>query len=194
MDDRLPLTLHPPERYALSDEQFYELCAANRDLRLERNANGEIVIMPPTGGETGRRNTSIIFQLELWNRQTGLGVVFESSTGFRLPNGANRSPDAAWIPRVTWEGLSEGEREGFLPLCPAFVVELRSRTDRREVLQAKLVEYIENGAQLGWLVDPMLRQVAVYVPGAAVAVLENPATVSADPVLPGFVLALDEIF
>lgn len=194
MDDRLPLTLYPPEQYALSDEQFYELCAANRDLRLERNANGEIVIMPPTGGETGRRNTKLIFQLELWNRQTGLGVVFESSTGFHLPNGANRSPDAAWIPRATCEGLSEGEREGFLPLCPAFVVELRSRTDRREVLQAKLVEYIENGAQLGWLVDPMLRQVAVYVPGAAVVVLENPATVSAEPVLPGFVLALDEIF
>lgn len=194
MDVQSPLTLHPPETHALTDDQFYELCAANRELCLERNANGEIVIMPPTGGKTGRRNTSIVFQIELWNRQSRLGVTFDSSTGFRLPNGANRAPDAAWIPLARWNALSETEQEGFLPLCPTFVVELRSHSDRLENLQAKMVEYLQNGAQLGWLIDPLLQQVEVYVPGADVTVLERPAQVSADPVLPNFVLALDEIF
>lgn len=188
------LTLHPPANHALTDEQFYELCAANRDLRLERTANGEIIVMSPTGGETGRRNTRILFQLEAWNRRAKLGVAFDSSTGFHLPNGADRSPDAAWIPLAQWEALSDTERERFLPLCPTFVVELRSPTDRLEVLQAKMSEYIDNGTQLGWLVDPTLQQVAIYQPGAAVVKLDNPAVVSADPVLPGFELELDDIF
>lgn len=187
------LTLSPPAINDLSDDQFYELCVANRDLRIERNSNGEIIIMPPTGGETGRRNNSISGQLWYWNHRVKLGVTFDSSTGFRLPNGAARSPDAAWIPQEQWNALTQKERAKLLPLCPAFVVELRSPTDRLEALQAKLAEYIENGSQLGWLIDPVLGRVEVYLPDRAVNILLNPAVVSGDPVLPGFELELAEI-
>ena len=178
----------------LSDAQFYALCAANRELRIERNSNGDIVIMAPTGGETSRRNSSIGGQLWLWNRRTKLGVVFDSAGGFHLPNGADRAPDAAWIPNAWWERLSVAERERFLPLSPLFAIELRSRTDRIGDLREKMREYIENGTELGWLLDPAERRVEVSRPGVAVEVLVDVARVSAEPVLPGFELELADIF
>lgn len=189
----IPLTLFPPNRHNLTDDQFYELCVANRDLRIERSSNGEIIIMPPTGGETGRRNNSISGQLWYWNHRVKLGVVFDSSTGFRLPNGATRSPDAAWIPQEQWNGLTQKERGKFLFLCPAFVVELRSPSDRLEALQAKLTEYIENGTKLGWLIDPVLSRVEVYSLDREIKILSHPTILSGEPVLMGFELDLTDI-
>ena len=188
------LTLLPPVDHALSDDQFYALCAANRDLHIERNSNGEIVIMAPTGGETGRRNLSLGGQLWLWNRRTKLGVAFDSSTGFRLPNGANRAPDAAWIPIAWWDSLRSEERDRFLPLAPLFLIELRSRTDRLETLRDKMQEYIDNGTELGWLIDPIDRTIEIYRPQTAVELQQNPSRLSADPILPGFILELEDIF
>jgi Uma2 family endonuclease len=188
------LTLLPPVDHALSDDQFYSLCAANRDLHIERNSNGEIVIMAPTGGETSRRNSGITFQLESWNRRTKLGVVFDSSGGFRLPNGANRAPDAAWIPKAWWDSLRPEERDRFLPLSPLFVIELRSRTDRLETLRDKMQEYIDNGTELGWLIDPSERCIEIYRPQASAEIRRNPSTLSANPTLPEFALNLDDIF
>ncbi|MGD1901394.1 MAG: Uma2 family endonuclease [Geitlerinemataceae cyanobacterium] len=188
------LTLHPPANYELSDEWFFELCAANRELHIERTASGEIVIMPPTGGDTGYQNSKLSFQLELWNRRTKLGATFDSSTGFRLPNGANRSPDASWLPKEQWDSLSPAQRKRFLPLSPLFAIELRSSTDTLKTLRAKMREYLENGTELGWLIDPFGKFVEVYRPDAEVVVLRDVRVVSADPVLPGFELELDDIF
>jgi Uma2 family endonuclease len=188
------LTLHPPANYEFSDEWFFDFCAANRDLHIERTANGEILIMAPTGGETGYRNSKLSFQLELWNRRTKLGVTFDSSTGFRLPNGANRSPDAAWIPNEWWERLSGEERQRFLPLSPLFAIELRSATDTPSTLRAKMQEYIDNGTELGWLIDPFERTVEVYRPEAEVTVWQDVQTISAAPNLPDFELELADIF
>ncbi|NJN62742.1 MAG: Uma2 family endonuclease [Coleofasciculaceae cyanobacterium RL_1_1] len=187
------LTLHPPANHELSDDWFFDFCAANRDLHIERTAHGEILIMAPTGGETGYRNSKLSFQLELWNRRTKLGVTFDSSTGFRLPNGANRSPDAAWIPNEWWERLSGEERQRFLPLSPLFAIELRSATDTPSTLRAKMQEYIDNGTELGWLIDPFERTVEVYRPEAEVTVWQGVQTISADPILPDFELELDDI-
>lgn len=178
----------------LTDEQFAQLCQANRDLRLERTATGELIIMPPAGGKTGRRNLNLSYQLGAWNYRTNLGVAFDSSTGFRLPKGGDRSPDAAWVAKDRWEALSEEEQEGFVPLCPDFVVELRSKTDSLATLQAKMREYQENGARLGWLLDPQRQQAEVYRLGQPVEVLQNPETLSGEDVLPGFVLTLKPIF
>ncbi len=188
------LTLHPPANHELSDDWFFDFCAANRDLHIERTANGEILIMAPTGGETGYRNSKLSFQLELWNRRTKLGVTFDSSTGFRLPNGANRSPDAAWIPNEWWERLSREERQRFLPLSPLFAIELRSATDTSSTLRAKMQEYIDNGTELGWLIDPFERTVEVYRPDAKVTVWQGVQTISAAPILPDFELELADIF
>ncbi|MGD1903278.1 MAG: Uma2 family endonuclease [Geitlerinemataceae cyanobacterium] len=188
------VTLLPPPNHELSDDWFFDFCVANRNLRIERNANGEIVIMPPTGGDTGRRNTSITGQLWAWNRRMKLGVAFDSSTGFHLPNGADRAPDAAWIPNAWWERFSPDERARFLSLSPLFAIELRSRTDRLDELRAKMREYLDNGTELGWLLDPKTRTVEIYRPGAEAEVLDNPTTVSADPVLPEFALELSDIF
>lgn len=178
----------------LTDERFLKLCQDNRDLRLEMTAAGELIIMGPTNTETGRRNAGLNFQLYLWARQDGTGVCFDSSTGFTLPNGAKVSPDASWIARDRYEALSDEEREQFAPLCPDFVIELRSKTDRLARLQAKMVEYVENGARLGWLLDPVARGVYIYRPGREAETLENPDTVVGDPVLPGFRLQLNEIW
>lgn len=188
------LTLHPPANHELSDDWFFDFCTANRDLHIERTANGEILIMAPTGGETGYRNSKLSFQLELWNRRTKLGVTFDSSTGFRLPNGANRSPDAAWIPNEWWERLSREERQRFLPLSPLFAIELRSATDTPSTLRAKMQEYIDNGTELGWLIDPFERTVEVYRPDAEVTVWQGIQRISAAPILPDFELELDDIF
>jgi Uma2 family endonuclease len=178
----------------LTDEQFYQLCRDNRDLRLELTAQGELIIMPPTGSLTGWRNAKIIYRLTAWAEIDGTGLSFDSSTGFKLPNGAKRSPDAAWIKLDRWEALNKKEQEGFAPICPDFVVELRSPDDSLSTLQEKMVEYIENGARLGWLIDPKAKRVYVYQPGQAVEMLENPETVSGDPVLPAFALGLKEIW
>jgi len=191
-DELLVLKLEPI--VSLTDEQFFELCQLNRDLRIERTADGELLIMPPTGGNTGNRNLEIEGQLWLWNRQTKLGKAFNSSTGFKLPNGAERSPDAAWIKLERWETISEIQREKFVPLCPDFVMELKSPTDNLTVLQSKMEEYIQNGAQLGWLIDRKQRRVCIYRPQTAMQCLEDPSTLDGELVLPRFVLDLSEVW
>ncbi|MDC0832397.1 hypothetical protein AY599_05665 [Leptolyngbya valderiana BDU 20041] len=178
----------------LTDEQFWNLCQNNPELQFERTATGELIIMPPTGGATSDRNSEINFQLRAWNRTTRLGKVFDSAGGFKLPNGADRSPDASWLKIDRWNALTPEEREKFLPLCPDFVVELRSPSDRLSQVQTKMREYMDNGAKLGWLVDPQRKIVEVYGDDRSVEILENPTQVSGDPVLPGFVLDFSEIF
>lgn len=177
----------------LSDDELFELCQVNRDLRIERTSDGEIWVMPPTGGETGRQNSSLNVQLGRWSELDGSGVCFDSSTGFLLPNGAERSPDAAWVALTRWQALSAEERAKFPPICPDFVVELRSRSDDLGNLQAKMEEYRACGARLGWLIDPVERRVHIYR-GAEVETLDAPATVAGDPVLRGFVLDLRRIW
>ena len=191
------LSLELPNAIALcvTQEQFEALSAANRDLRLERTAEGELIVNPPTGGESGRRNFSITGQLGRWcEDHEDLGEGFDSSTGFRFPNGADRSPDASWVSRERWEALTLQQRKGFVPLCPDFVIELRSESDSRPKLQAKMREYIDNGARLGWLIDPQNRRVEIYRPGREVEVLENPTNLSGEEVLPGFVLNLRRVW
>jgi Uma2 family endonuclease len=188
------IILHIPAIAKLTDEQFYQLCQANRDLRFERTATGELIIMPPTGGGTGKRNSDINLDLGLWNRQTKLGVVFDSSTGFKLSNGSDRSPDAAWIPIEKWNNLTSEQQEKFLPLCPDFVVELSSPTDNLKVLQDKMQEYLDNGTRLGWLINPQDKQVEIYRPGREKEILDHPITLSGEEVLPGFVLNLQSIW
>jgi Uma2 family endonuclease len=176
----------------LDDEQFYRLCVANRDLRLERTAKGNLIIMPPTGWETGRRNFSLIRELAIWVKADGTGVGFDSSTGFILPNGAIRSPDAAWIKRERLEALNPNPN-GFLPLCPNFAIELRSASDHLSTVREKMEEYLENGMQLGWLINPQDKQVEIYRQGKAVEVLQSPVSLSGEDVLSGFVLDLQDI-
>jgi Uma2 family endonuclease len=177
----------------LSDDQFFQFCAANPKLRIERTAEGKIIIMSPTGGETGRRNAEINRQLGNWAKQDGTGVVFDSNTEFRLPNGANRSQDASWVLKSRWEAIPEPEREKFPPICPDFVVELLSPSDNLEETKLKMQEYIANGARLGWLIDPKNKRVWAYT-GAGVEVLDQPQAVSGEALLPGFALDLTEIF
>ena len=177
----------------LTDEQFEQICQANRDLKFERTAKGELVIVALTGGETGRHNLNLSGQLWLWNQQTGLGEGFGSSTGFRLPNGAIRSPDAAWVRLERWQSLTPEQRKRYVPLCPDFVVELRSASDELMDLQAKMREYLENGLQLGWLLDPETETVEIYRSNQAVELLEKPVNLSGESILPGFVLALTGI-
>jgi len=177
----------------LTDEQFWQLCQNNRDLRFERNASGDLIIMPPTGSETGNRNIKLSTQLEIWSSQNNLGLAFDSSTGFKLPNGANRSPDAAWVKKERWEALTTEEKEKFAPLCPDFVVELRSKTDSLEKLQGKMQEYIANGTKLGFLLDRQNQRVEIYRPHQAVEILSSPASLSGEDILPGFVLDLKNI-
>ena len=188
------LILNNPETVPITDEQFYQLCVANRELKLERTAKGDLIIMPPTGGETGKRNSDINFELNLWNRQTKLGIVFDSSTCFKLPNGGERSPDAAWIPLGKWESLTPEQREKFPPICPDFIIELRSPSDSLKPLQDKMQEYIDNGSRLGWLINPKNRQVEIYRQGQEKEILENPPTLSEEDILPGFVLNLQLIW
>lgn len=187
-----PLVLNLDPALHLTEDQFFELCQINRDLRIERNAFGELVIMPPAGGEAGKRNAEITIQLGVWAKRDGEGMTFDSSTGFRLPNGAVRSPDAAWVRRARWEGLTPEEKRKFIPLCPDFAIELRSPTDR--AVEEKIREYMDNGAQLGWIIDPEERRVHVYRPQAPVRVMEAPEVVSGDPVLVGFALDMREVW
>ena len=178
----------------LTDEQFYELCRANSELRIERTAEGELVIMPPTGSKTGHRNFKLTQQLANWADQDGTGIGFDSSTAFKLPNGATRSPDVSWIKRERWEALTPEQQEKFSPLCPDFVIELRSPTDSLTDLQAKMEEYINNGARLGWLLDPLEQRVYIYRPGIEPEILDHPQEISGGPELPGFTLNLQEIW
>ena len=189
-----PLVLRTRPALDLTEDQFFALCQLNRDLRIERNAEGEWLIMPPAGGGTGRREAEIIFQLAQWAKRDRTGLVYSPSTGFRLANTAVRAPDAAWVLRSRLDAIPAEQQEKFLPLCPDFVLELRSPTDRLADVQAKMVEYLANGARLGWLLDPEPRHVYVYRPDAPVARLDRPETVAGDPVLPGFVLDLREIW
>ena len=178
----------------LTDEQYFQLCINNRNLRFERNANGDLIIMPPTGGETGNRNAGLTAQLWLWNEQQQLGVVFDSSTGFKLPNGEDRSPDVAWVRMERWNSLTSEQQQRFVPLCPDFVIELRSRSDNLQSLQEKMQEYVDNGTRLGWLINRQDKQVEVYRTGQEVEVLESPSTLLGEDVLPGFVLQLQSIW
>ena len=186
----LILNLHPA--IELTDEQFFQLCQNNRDLRLERTAEGELIIMPPTGWKSGNRNGRLTQRLFNWAEADGTGLAFDSSTGFKLPNGANRSPDASWVTNERLEALNPDPTR-FLPMAPDFVVELRSATDNLKTVQQKMQEYLENGVRLGWLIDPQNQQVEVYRQGTDVEVLQSPISLSGEDVLPGFVLDLTQI-
>jgi Uma2 family endonuclease len=177
----------------MTDDQFWQLCQNHPDLRFERTAQGELIIMSPTGGITGNRNSGLNYQLYGWNQKTKLGKAFDSSTGFKLPNGADRSPDASWITIDRWDSLTLDQQTRFVPLCPDFVVELRSPSDSLAEVQAKMQEYLENGARLGWLIDPQRQVVEIYRPGQAVEICHAPGSLSGEAVLPGFVLDLAEI-
>lgn len=178
------------ENVDLSDEQFYRLCQVNQNWQLERTAKGELVIMSPVGGVSGNREADLITDLNLWNRQTQLGKVFSSATIFRLPNGGDRSPDAAWVSNERWSALTPEEQAGFPPICPDFVIELRSRTDSLQPLQEKMQEYLDSGLRLGWLINPQAQQVEIYRSNQTVEIVQLPVSLSGEDVLPGFVLSL----
>jgi Uma2 family endonuclease len=175
----------------LTNEQFFAFCQENRDLRFERTHEGEIIIMSPTGGETGNKNIKLAFHLESWNQKTELGISFDSSTGFLLHNGAMRSPDLAWVKIEQWEALTEEEKEKFPPLCPDFVIELRSKTDSLKTLQKKMQEWIDNGCRLAWLIDVQDQKVYIYRPGKSVEMIDSfKSKLSGEQILPGFELDL----
>lgn len=186
--------LHWPPSLQLVNEQFFEFCQANKALRIERTAQGDCEIMAPTGGETSWRNSSLIAQLYNWAEQEGSGVVFDSSGGFILPNGAIRSPDVSWVKKTRLLSLTPEQKQRFLPLCPDVVIELQSPSDHAKNLQDKMWEYIENGANLGWLIAPEARQVFVFQPQKAMVSLERPEFLSADELLIGFRLAMQKIW
>lgn len=189
-----PLIIHLHPVIQLTNDQFFDLCQLNQNLRFERTAKGELLIMPPTGTGTGGRNFRLIGQLFIWTEQNKTGIGFDSSTGFILPNGAIISPDAAWIKLERWNALSNEQQEKFAVISPDFVVELRSSSDNLIVLKAKMQEYIDNGVKLGWLIDRKHRKVYIYRPQIPVECLDNPVTVSGDPELPRFVLDLSKIW
>ncbi|MEL4896079.1 Uma2 family endonuclease [Crocosphaera sp. Alani8] len=192
--ENIPLVLQLSPAIAMTDEQFFALCQLNRDYRLERNAKGELVIMSPTGSETGNRNAKLTQQLGNWTDENRTGINFDFSTGFKLPNGADRSPDAAWMTLAKWNSLTEEQKTRFAPICPDFVVEMRSPSDSLQSLQDKLQEYIDNGVKLAWLIDRKNSQVYIYRPQTEVKCLDNPITVNGDPVLPGFQLQMKTIW
>ncbi len=179
----------------MTDQSFYEFCQRNKDFRFEMDKRGNLIIMPPTFLETSDRNSEINFQLRAWAKKDKTGVAFESDGMFILPNGAKRAPDAFWILKERYFALSQEERtEKFARICPDFVIELRSKSDRLRNLQTKMREYVENGARLGWLIDPTEKKVYVYRSNKSVEVLEKAATVSGEDVLHGFELDLTEIW
>ncbi|HEY9863119.1 MAG TPA: Uma2 family endonuclease [Candidatus Obscuribacterales bacterium] len=186
--------LNNPEIAPITDEQFYQLCAANRELKLERTAKGDLIVMPPTGGITGNRNFKLAQQLANWADTDGTGIGFDSSTCFKLPKGGERSPDAAWISLEKWNLLTPEQQEKFPPICPDFIIELRSPSDSLKPLQEKMQEYMDNGTRLGWLINRQNRQVEIYRQGQEKEILENPSTLSGEDILPGFVLNLKLIW
>lgn len=177
-----------------TDQQFSRLCQENPELRLELTAQHELVVMPPTGSKTGLRNAKLIQRLASWAEADGTGLVFDSSTGFTLPNGAKRSPDVSWLRRERWGALTEAQREGFAPVCPDVVVELRSQQDRLSVLQEKMQEYMANGARLGWLIDPLEKRVHIYRPHRSVEIRDDPSALDGESVLPHYVLNVRELW
>lgn len=188
------LELHLDPAIVADDAAFAALCRANGDLRLERTAQGAIVVMAPAGGASGRRNAAITAQLFLWSRADGSGTSYDSSAGFRLPNSAIRAPDAAWVVTARLAALPPGAEEGYVPLCPDFVVELRSPSDRIGDVRSKMREYMANGARLGWLIDPAERTVEAYRPGRVVKRMRGIDALAGDPELPGFVLRLEDVW
>lgn len=190
-----PLVVRIPPSMPMTDEQFFEFCQVNRDLHIERNKSGEILIMPPTGSETGNRDARIIQQLMNWTDEDGTGIAFSSSTGFKLSTGAERSPDASWMKLERWNALSLEQQQKFAPICPDFVVELRSPFDNLQPLQEKMREYMrEPGIQLGWLIDRKHHKVHIYRPDRPEECLDQPTTLSGDPVLPGFILDMSKVW
>ena len=189
-----PLTVNFPAIAQMTHEQFYEFCQANQDLRIERTATGEVIVMPPAFADTGNRNFNIAAQLWNWTEQDGTGIGFDSSTGFTLPNGATRSPDASWIKLERWNSLTEEQKASFAPICPDFAVELRSSSDTLSSLQAKMQEYIDNGTLLGLLIDRKNRRVHVYRPKREPQILNAPEFVSGEPELPGFSLRMTKVW
>lgn len=188
------LTVNLKSIIELTDEQFYQLCQVNENLRFERTATGKLIIMSPAGGETGNRNGRVIQQLFNWTDTNNIGIAFDSATGFKLPNGADRSPDAAWVKQERWDTLTPEQKEKFIPLCPDFVIELLSPSDSLKVIQEKMKEYQDNGTRLGWLINRKSRQVEIYRLDQEVEVIESAATLSGENVLPGFVLKLEPIW
>ena len=189
-----PVVLHWPPSLHLVNDQFFDFCQANKELRIERTAQGDCEIMAPTGGETSWRNCRLITLLSIWAEQDGRGVVFDSTGGFILPNGAIRSPDVSWVKRTRLTALTAEQKQRFLPLCPDFVIELRSPSDSIKTLQDKMQEYSENGASLGWLIDPEARRVLVFQPQKTMVSLDMPEFLSADDLLIGFRLELQKIW
>jgi Uma2 family endonuclease len=185
------VNLSPP--FELTDDAFYQLCRNNPDVKFEHTANGKLVVMSPVGGEGGKREADLIFEVVGWNRQTNLGVVFSSSSGFKLPNGADRSPDAAWVRQERWDALTPEEQCRFPPIAPNFVIELRSELNDIEKLRAKMREYMDNGVLLGWLLNPKDHHVEIYRQGQSVEILNAPNYLSGEDVLPGFDLDLSRI-
>ena len=194
LTENIPLKLQMSPAIDMTDEQFFAFCQQNRDYRIERNATGEITIMPPTGSETGNRNFDLIVQLGIWTRQNGTGIGFDSSAGFTLPNGAMKSSDAACIKLEKWHSLTPEQQQKFAPICPDFIIELRSPSDNLQPLKDQLQEYIDNGVSLGWLIDRKNRKVYIYRPNSEVECLDNPATLSGESILPEFVLQLSTIW
>lgn len=192
--EKIPLTVNFPTLKLISVEELYEFCLANRDLRIERTASGEVIIMSPAFSDTGNRNFKIALQLGKWTEEDGTGEAFDSSAGFTLPNGATRSPDASWIKLERWNALSDEQKASFAPICPDFVVELRSQSDTLSGLKNKMEEYIDNGALLGLLIDRKNRKVYIYRPNQQPEILDNPETVNCEPILPGFVLQMSKIW
>ncbi len=189
-----PITVNLNPIHKLTDEQFYQLCQFNSELRFERNATGELIIIPPAGGETGNRNGRITQQLFNWADTDGTGIAFDSSTGFKLPNNADRSPDAAWVKSERWDALTPEQKERFIPLCPDFVIELLSPSDSLRMAQEKMQEYRDNSTRLGWLINRKARQVEIYRLDQEVEVLQSPTNLSGERVLPGFVLDVQPIW
>ena len=188
------LSLQIPPSLKFTDEEFEQIVEFNKELRLELTAEGELIIMSPTGGETGNRNFDLIGQIWFWSRKNKLGKAFDSSTGFKLPNGATRSPDASWIKIERWNALTSEQRKKYLPLCPDFAVELVSESDDVEDTRKKMREYIENDLRLGWLINPKDKQVEIYRVGKEVEILDSPTSLSGEDVLVGFSLDLEVIF
>lgn len=188
------ITINLNSLIKLTDNQFYQLCRENPDVKFERNAKGELLVISPTGGTTGNINSEINADFVIWNRQTKLGYCFDSSTCFKFPNGANRSPDVAWIKKDRWEALTPEQQEKFPPIAPDFVLELMSPTDNLAETQAKMQEYIKNGVKLGWLINPKMREVEIYRLGQAVEVLTSPTELSGEDILPGFILNLQTVW
>jgi Uma2 family endonuclease len=189
-----PLVLRLPDSLRMTEVQLLAFCQANETLRIEQNAAGDLEIMPPAGGETSNRNFDLVVDFGIWVRQDGTGEGFDATGGFRLPNGARRSPDLAWVRKERLDALTRRQTKRFIPLYPDFVLELRSPSDRLPPLQRKMQEYIDNGVRLAWLLDPQNRRVYVYRPDAAMEQLDDPTTISGEPVLAGFVLDVRALF